>query len=141
METRYSHQLAVRFADTDCQGHVFFANYLTYFDEGLTGYMRAIGLPWSQFTDSGYDMVYARAQLDYQGRAKFGDRLSVGTKIARIGNTSITTYFAIERPSDGDCICTGEVVSVCLDRASGVPIRVPDSLREAVASFEIQISS
>ena len=40
---RYALPLTVRYADTDAQGHVFFANYLTYADEGLTGYLAEIG--------------------------------------------------------------------------------------------------
>ncbi len=33
----------IRFADTDTNGHVFFANYLAYFDTALLKYLNHIG--------------------------------------------------------------------------------------------------
>jgi acyl-CoA thioester hydrolase len=35
--------VSVRFSDTDANRHVFFANYLTYFDMALMAYLKAVG--------------------------------------------------------------------------------------------------
>jgi acyl-CoA thioester hydrolase len=51
---RFIHTIQVRYADTDAQGHVYFSNYLTYFDEAHTAYLREIGFPWSKLVDTGY---------------------------------------------------------------------------------------
>ena len=45
----------VRYADTDAQGHVFFSNYLIYFDQGLTDYLKAIGYGYDAMLDDGFD--------------------------------------------------------------------------------------
>src|SRR5688500_13394509 len=41
-----SHRLRVRWAEVDAQGIVFNGHYLTYFDVGMTEYLREIGVPY-----------------------------------------------------------------------------------------------
>ena len=36
----------VRFSDTDCQGHVFNANYFVYFDDAVTDFLEQAGIPY-----------------------------------------------------------------------------------------------
>lgn len=130
MPARFSHPLAVRFADTDAQGHVFFANYLTFCDEALTAYLRAIGCPWQDLVATGVDMFYVRSECDYLGRAPFEAALSIDTRITEIGTTSFVTECDI-RLGDQP-IARARLTSVCVDRAAGTKVRVPDALRDAV---------
>lgn len=134
MSARFSHSIAVRFADTDAQGHVFFANYLTYCDEALTAYLRAIGCPWQDLVATGVDMFYVRSECDYRGRAPFEAELSIGTRIAEFGNTSFVTELDIRLGQQQ--VARARLTSVCVDRAAGTPVRVPETLRAAVARFE-----
>ncbi len=131
MSTGFLHPLSVRYADTDAQGHVFFANYLTYFDEGLTHYLDAIGCPYAALSALGVELVYARSQCSHQGSAQFGDRLDIAVATVRIGNTSITTALQARRGSE--VLAEGELVSVCISKTRRTPVRVPDILRAAVA--------
>lgn len=54
-EFRFKTAVKVRYADTDAQGHVYFANYLVYFDIGTTDYMKAIGYSYEKLLEEGYD--------------------------------------------------------------------------------------
>jgi acyl-CoA thioester hydrolase len=151
---RFYHPLRVRYVETDAQRHVFFGHYLTYFDVGLTEYMRAIGYHYPDMVASGVDMFYVEATCQYKGRAYFDDLLHVHTRIGHIGNTSFAFEFAIYRimsvrsvqdatqsvandkqPED-ELIATGRIVAVTVDVKTEQPIRVPDDLREAVTRFE-----
>jgi acyl-CoA thioester hydrolase len=151
---RFYHPLRVRFVETDAQHHVYFGNYLTYFDVGLTEYMRAIGYRYPDMLASGVDMYYVEADCKYKGRAHFDDLLHVHTRIGHIGNTSFTFEFAVCRampvslvqgdrqgvtddrqPGNGP-IATGKIVAVTVDVETEKPIRVPEDLREAVRRFE-----
>jgi acyl-CoA thioester hydrolase len=125
------HRLQVRFADTDAQGHVFFANHLTFFDEALSAYFRELGFPWQRLLELGVDLVYAGAQVSFEGRATFEDVLEIEVNKVTIGNTSITSSL-IAKKEDGARISRGELVSVCVDRSTMKPVRVPDLIREAV---------
>jgi acyl-CoA thioester hydrolase len=133
---KFCHPLRVRYNETDAQGHVFFANYLNFFDIGLLEYTRAIGYAYADIVASGVDMFYVEANCQYKGRAYFDDLLHVHARIGHIGNTSFTFEFAIHKqPGDG-LIATGKIVAVTVDAKTEQPVRVPGGLREAVARFE-----
>jgi acyl-CoA thioester hydrolase len=133
---RFYHPLRVRYAETDAQGHVFFGNYLNYFDVGLLEYTRALGYSYADMVASGVDMFYVEANCQYRGRAYFDDLLHVHARIGHIGNTSFTFDFTIHKQPGDDLIATGKIVAVTVDVETEQPVRVPDDLREAVAAFE-----
>jgi acyl-CoA thioester hydrolase len=136
MRYKFYYPLRVRYTEVDVQRHVFFGNYLTYFDIALTEYTRAIGYYYPDMVASGVDMFYVEANCQYKGRAYFDDLLHVHTRIGHIGNTSLTFEFAIYKQPAGELIATGDIVAVAVDASTERPIRVPDELREAVARFE-----
>jgi acyl-CoA thioester hydrolase len=136
MKYKFYYPLRVRYVEVDVQRHVFFGNYLTYFDIALTEYTRAIGYYYPDMVASGVDMFYVEANCQYKGRAHFDDLLHVHTRIGHIGNTSLTFEFAIYKQPAGELIATGDIVAVAVDASTERPIRVPDELREAVARFE-----
>ncbi|MEM9695748.1 MAG: thioesterase family protein [Myxococcota bacterium] len=131
---RFWHELVVRYADTDAQGHVYFANYLTFFDEGLTGYLHAVGFPPQSWLDEGVDVVCAHVESSYAGRAFFEDRLRVGVRITRWGTTSFNVSCSVQRRDA--TIAEGQLVQVCVDADSMETRPYPRSFREAVEAFE-----
>jgi acyl-CoA thioester hydrolase len=133
---KFYHPLRVRYMETDAQGHVFFGNYLTYFDIGLLEYTRAVEYSYQDMLDSGVDMFYVESTCQYKGRAYFDDLLHVHTRIGHIGNTSFTFEFAIYKQPAEELIATGRITAVAVDPETAQPVRVPDELREAVARFE-----
>jgi acyl-CoA thioester hydrolase len=133
---KFSYEMPVRFADTDAQGHVFFANYFTFCDEALSGYMRAIGMPWQSLVDSGVDMFYASAQCDFKGPAKFEDTLAIGARLARFGRTSMEFELEIRVADSDSLVAVARLVSVCVDTAKRTPVAVPRALREAIETHE-----
>ena len=129
----FRHALAVRYADTDAQGVVFFANYLTYADEGLTYWLEHLGVPHASVTALGLDFVFVDASVQYLDSARFGDTVHVHVGAARVGNSSLTTRFVIVRASDDAVLATGTLVQVCLELSERRPHPLPDTLREAIA--------
>ncbi|MFT5680606.1 MAG: acyl-CoA thioester hydrolase [Myxococcota bacterium] len=119
--------LSVRYADTDAQGHVFFANYLTYADEGLTACLAEMGCSYAWLEAEGVDLVYAASSCQHRGSARFGDVLTIQTTITRVGRTSLTTHVEVCRGED--CLAVVELVSVCIDRTTRTPCPVPEELR------------
>lgn len=135
MPDRFLYRLPVRYADTDAQGHVFFANYLVYCDEALTYFFEHIGHPYTQLeAEHGVQLVYASSGCDYHERTLFGDPLQVTVEVARLGRTSLTTRYRVER-QPGVLAATGRLVSVCLDKQSRQPRPLPEPLRAALAPY------
>ena len=135
MTTPFIHTMHVRFRDTDQQGHVYFGNYFEFCDEALSAYMRALGMPWQELVRRGVDIFYASATCDFVGSARFEDRIHVEARIAKIGNTSITSEFTV-RDDDEGVLARAKLVSVTVDPATREKIRVPEEFRAAVAAFE-----
>ncbi|MBE0618070.1 MAG: acyl-CoA thioesterase [Proteobacteria bacterium] len=126
----------VRFSDADLQGHVFNANYFVYFDDAVTDYLEALGLPYAAITARGHDLVLARAECDFRSSGAFGETLRVGVKVARVGNTSVTFRLRVEEETTRRVVAEGVEVYVVLDRESHRPTAVPSYLREAVARLQ-----
>ena len=134
MTRPFVHTTRVRYRDTDSQGHVYFGNYFEFCDEAYSAYMRAMGMPWQEMVRGGTDMFYASATCDYLGSARFEDTIHIEARIAKIGNTSITTSFVI-RNDTREALARATLTSVCIDPKTRQKMRVPDAFREAVAAF------
>jgi acyl-CoA thioester hydrolase len=133
---RFFTPIQVRYAETDAQGHVFFGNYLTYFDVAVTEYLKAIHYPYEKLLEQGLDFYYVETLCQYKDRAYFDEVLHVHARIGRVGNTSFTYEFAVWESSADRFVCRGHIVAVVVDRDRRRPVPVPEGLRRAVASFE-----
>lgn len=127
--------MRVRYADSDAQGHVFFANYFIFFDEALSDYLEAIGLPYAKFPELGIDFLYVDAQCHFKGSAKPAEMLEVDVRAERIGHSSLTFRCALRRPGSDQSIAEGRLTAVVVDPKTRQPLRVPDFIREAVAKL------
>lgn len=132
----FYHPLAVRFADTDAQGHVYFSNYLVYCDEALSAYLEAIGCGWRALQEQGLEFFFIETGCQFKGRAYFEDLLQVHARVARIGISSFTGEMAVYRETDDALLATGFISCVMVDRETGQPTPVPQDFRDAVARFE-----
>ena len=134
---RFFHTLRVRWAEVDRQDIVFNGHYLTYFDVAITEYWRAIGVPYPAITDRwGSDLFVVKASVEYHAPAHYDDVLDIGVRVARIGTSSMTFVVGI---FCGDLhLVGGEVIYVNADPESRKPLRVPDTLRELIATQDPQ---
>ncbi len=128
--------MQVRFQDTDQQGHVFFGTYFTYFDEGLSAYLRAIGYGYKKLPELGIDLIYVDARCQYKSAAYFEEILHVHTRVANIGNSSLTFEFAIFEEQTDRLVATGQITAVTVEHGTYRTVRVPDPIRQAVQAFE-----
>jgi acyl-CoA thioester hydrolase len=133
---KFYEPLRVRFAETDLQGHVFFGNYLIYFDEALTSYLGAIGCTYKDLLSAGVDMFYIRSECEYKSRAFFEDVLNIHARVGQIGNSSITFHFAAIKKQNDELVATGKIIAVIIDPKTHKPVRVPELFRQAVAKYE-----
>jgi YbgC/YbaW family acyl-CoA thioester hydrolase len=134
-EFRFFDRLRVRWAEIDAQKIVFNAHYLMYFDTAVAGYWRALALPYAQSMESlGGDLYVRKATVEYHGSARYDDRLDVGMRCARIGNSSIQFLGGVFRADD--LLVEGELIYVFADPHSQTSRPVPASLRAVLEGFE-----
>ncbi len=132
---RHFEPLRVRWAEIDAQGIVFNGHYLTYVDTAISGYWRALALPYADtMRHLGGDLFVRRAALDYLGSARYDDRLDVGIRCREFGNSSMKVDGAVFR---GDqLLVQADMVYVFADPATQKPQRLPDALRDVILGFE-----
>ena len=136
MAAPFRHRLRVRWSECDLQGVVFYPNYLAYLDHTVTELWReAVGPYTEMIPEHGVDMVVAEVSLRYRASARFDDELEISATIARLGETSITTSFTIERLADRALLTEGELRHVFVDPGDFRKRQMPESVRAALARF------
>lgn len=132
---RLLHRLRVRWAEVDVQKIVFNAHYLMYLDTAMADYWRAIAVPYeTTMHQLGGDLYVKKASLEYHASAQYDDRLDVGLRCQRIGNSSILFMGGI---FCGDqLLITAELLYVFANPRTKTSMPVPQVLRETLLGFE-----
>lgn len=93
-------ELTVRYAETDAQGIVHHANYLIWFEEGRSEFLRQQGFCYSDLEKAGHYVVVAEAEIRYRAPAFYEDRLIVETALCRMGRKLLEFRYKIFGPRD-----------------------------------------
>ncbi|MCL4518042.1 MAG: acyl-CoA thioesterase [Thaumarchaeota archaeon] len=120
-------KVVVQFNDVDMLGHVNNARYLTYFEMARTEYLYSKSQTIS-IGDVG--VIIARAEIDYKFPAKWHDELTISMRTSAVGKSSWTYEYTVVREKDNKLIATGKTVQVAYDYMKGVPIALPDDLKD-----------
>ena len=132
---RFLERLRVRWAEVDMQKIVFNGHYLMYIDTAVAGYWRALALPYHETMEALHGDLYVRkATLEYEGSARYDERLDVGVCCARLGNSSMVLSAAVFRGEQR--LVHGELVYVFADPATQTSRPLPDTLRAVLAAYE-----
>ncbi len=123
----FRHPLSPRYLEVDRQGVVFNAWYLAYFDDAMTAFLAARGLPYTDLIAGGYDVMLVRTELDWSGGLGYGDAAYVEVDVAAVGRTSFTLTFDVVR--DGVSLCRGRTVYVLVTAQGNEKTPVPDRIR------------
>ena len=134
-EFAFSHRLRVRWAEVDRQGIVFNGHYLTYFDVGMTEYLRAIGIPYPDgLLEYDGDLFLVKATVEYKSPALYDDELDCYVRVGRIGSSSVQFLFELYRGDE--LLVAGENIYVNAHPLTRVPSPVHQAVRDAVTRLE-----
>ena len=118
-------EIEIRWRDLDAFNHVNHVVFLTYLEEARIGYLVPLGAEAS-------DMILARVEIDFRAPLQRGDELEIGVRPARIGTKSFDLEYEMHA---GDRLAAeAKTVLVSYDYASGRPVEMPKSWREALAA-------
>jgi YbgC/YbaW family acyl-CoA thioester hydrolase len=132
---RFIHRLRVRWAEVDMQKVVFNAHYLTYFDTAAADYWRAMALPYEEAMQQlGGDLFVRKATVEFHASAHMDDRLEVGLRCVRVGNSSLQFEGAIFRGPQ--LLITCELLYVFAETVTQTSRPVPAPLRSILSGYE-----
>jgi acyl-CoA thioester hydrolase len=126
----FTFPIAVRYLEVDQQGVVFNMWYLAYFDDAMTAFLEAGGLPYPDMMAAGYDVQVVHTELDWRGAVAWGDAVEVAVALAGRGRTSFTLDFEVRR--NGDPVVWGRTVYVVVAVDGTGKLPIPDILARAL---------
>jgi acyl-CoA thioester hydrolase len=119
-------KLRVRYRETDAQGIVNNADYLSYFEVGRVEWLRAADLSYRELEKEGYGLVVVEALARYKRPAFFDDELTVRTELTELKRASLSFGYTVLRGDE--VLVTGRTLHGCMDLTTGKPRRLPATL-------------
>jgi len=80
--------------------------------------------------------ILATVTCNYRRQLRYPDTVHVGSRVSRIGNTSLTIQHAMVSEQHDAIVSDGHSVLVCFDYTTQRPIRVSDELRSAIERLQ-----
>jgi acyl-CoA thioester hydrolase len=118
-------RLRVAWVDTDAGGRIHFSNAFRWAELAETSLMRRLGLleRWGDYPRKHVEAAFHKV-------LRFDDEFEVKLRVERLGRTSITYGWTLEK--DGEAYVTGGHTVVNVGR-DGRPEPLPDEVRAALA--------
>jgi len=124
--------LIVRYAETDAQGVVHHANYLVWFEEARSDFLRQQGLAYSAMERDGYFVVVTGVDVTYRSPAFYEDRITVETTLEKARGRLLAFSYEI-RNAGGTLLAEGRTRHLVLG-ADRKPVSLPKPLLEKLSA-------
>jgi len=113
-------EVRVRYQETDAQGHVHHANYLTYFELARTELLRASGRDYELLEQDGFLLVISEVTCKYYAPARFGDVLQIAITTTRAKGARVHHAYRVTHAAADTLLAEASSVAACVDRAGKV---------------------
>ena len=130
---RHSVKIQVRFNDVDMLGHVSNTVYQSYYDYGKLKYVETVlgDVEWEELS-----IVGASIKIDYLKPIFMKTQILVQTRIAAVGNKSITFEHRIIKRDTEEVLSTCTAVVVCYKPKEKISMPVPDEWRAKIKAYD-----
>lgn len=130
---RFFRMIQSRWMDNDAYGHLNNVVYYSLFDTAIAQLLAECGA--NLFGAGGMERLVVKSGCEYLSSLRFPEPITVGVRIAALGNSSIR-YAVAAFGADADAAAAqGEFVHVCVGADDHRPVRIPDDLREALGRY------
>jgi acyl-CoA thioester hydrolase len=127
-------RVRVRYADTDADGVVYYANYLAFFEVARVEWLRALGHPIPRILEQGIILPVVEARIRYLRPARVDDLLTVRATLVSIGPASFAFDYEVLR-EDGLLLVTGWTRLAVCERDSARACAMPGWMRDLFAAL------
>lgn len=135
---RVFYPVTTRWMDNDINGRINNVTYYSYFDTAANTFLinhcdldiykgEIIGLVVS-------------SSCEYLSPIAFPDKIEVGLRIDRLGNSSVQYGMAIFRDNQEQACAFGNFIHVFVDRVSNKPTRIPELMRKSLQKITVDFS-
>ncbi len=129
--------IEVAFRDLDAMGHVNNAVFFSYLEHVRIKLMAELlqGKNFSIKNPADIPIILAKISCNYRSPAFFGEIISIGMGVSRIGSKSFDMVYEM-RNGDGRLVATGHSVQVMFDYVANKTFPIPDSLKQRIKKLQ-----
>jgi len=131
-EYSFSHDIRVRFAETDAMGVMHHSSYVAFLEETRVEYLRSLGRPYGELRDEGFELAVLEIVLQYRQSARFEDVIRVHTRVRSMRGASFQMDYLLM--IDGSICASGATVHGVVDQ-HGRATRAPAWLKELLTGI------
>lgn len=125
----------VQWGDQDAFGHVNNTVYFRWMESGRIAYMDLLGLD-DLYQTQRVGPILASIKCDYRRQLHYPDTVEIGTKVTRLGRTSLSVVHAIYSQRQQAIVAEGDSTLVVFDYKTQQSTPIPAELRAAIERFE-----
>ena len=122
--------LRVRYAETDAEGVVYYANYLIYMEVARVNYLRNLGVDRKLWGEQGLGLVIAEALCRYHAPAHFDEELVIRAWLESAKRSSTVMRYEVVHKDSGRLLADGHTVQVFVDLRTMKPASIPADVLE-----------
>jgi acyl-CoA thioester hydrolase len=127
--------LPVQWGDQDLFGHVNNVVYFRWYESARIAYLDRIGV--SEMMEREHvGPILAAIGCNFRRQLNFPDTVEIGSRVTRIGRSSISMTHALWSQRQGALVADGDSTIVAFDYNTQRPVSVPDSIRQAIEQLE-----
>ena len=127
-----SYRIRLPFRDIDMHGHMHNAAYVSHFEAALSHALRQAGLDEDFAPNGQYVFLVRKIEVTYEAPCYYDEEIVVATKLARLGRSSLS--FQLMMVVGERACASADIVWICVDKASGASLEIPEALRTALAT-------
>jgi acyl-CoA thioester hydrolase len=128
----HTHQIRVRYADTDQMGYVYYGHYARYYEEARSEAIRALGMPYKDMEAAGIMLPITRMNIKYIQPAYYDDLLTVKATVAEMPGRFIQFHYVIYN-GKGETINEADTQLVFVDATTRKMTHAPQILLDKLA--------
>ncbi len=131
---KHFHEITTRWMDNDIYGHVNNVIYYSWFDTAVNRFLIA-----NDVLDIEHSPVVGlviETQCNYFAPVAFPDRITIGVRVAKLGNSSVRYEVGVFREDEEEVSAQGHFIHVYVSRETRRPVALPDKLRTVLQTIQ-----
>ena len=131
----YIYKHTVQYYETDQMGCVHHSNYIRWFEEARTHFMRECNFEYGKMEKDGIIIPVLKAYAEYRKMTHFEDTVLIETKLEKYNGVKIQFSYTVKSEETGEIKCTG-TTEHCFLNTLGKPV----SLKKYSPQYHEKIS-
>jgi acyl-CoA thioester hydrolase len=124
-----THEIRVRFNETDSLGIVWHGYYITYFEDGREAFGRHYGISYLDVLKNGFTTPIVKSTCEHKLSLRYGDVVKIETTIVDTPAAKMIFSYKIF-DTNNEIACIGETVQVFLDNKGELMLTNPPFYEE-----------